>query len=198
MHRGAHYRLPRSAFEPLRLRAYLQCGVISDEYLPIDSVLYYHAMRDEYGDQDVTVSGEEHPVRNAAVSLPLLRHEEHGPHWYYAASFARWSQPVANDMSHWNKRVALEHSDLIDFGSRKPRFDVASGRYKSYHMPIFYRHTLYVDWYVVGLRAWIEPILQFCTHLGKKTSQGFGSVARWEVEPWHADWSVRDDAGLLL
>ena len=44
-------------FNPLKITAYLQCAVVTDETLPIDGVLYYYAMRQEYGVQDATIPG---------------------------------------------------------------------------------------------------------------------------------------------
>lgn len=190
--------MPRSAFEPLRLRAWLQTPVIADEYLPIDAVLYYHAMREQYGEQTATYSGAEHPDAVTGVQLHLARCNEDKPDWYYAASFARWSEPQAAGQDWWNKRADLSLVDLVDWRGRKARLEIASGPYKGYHMPLFYRHALYVDWYVVGLRGWIEQLLAFTTHLGKKTSQGWGSVLRWEVESQPEDWSVRGPHGELM
>ena len=40
-------------FKKLRIRAYLQTPVISDQYLPLDSILYYHLVRREVGEKRV-------------------------------------------------------------------------------------------------------------------------------------------------
>lgn len=76
--------------------------------------------------------------------------------------------------------------------------DVASGRYKGYHMPVYYRHAQAVDWYVVGHRESISALLWHATALGKKTAQGWGAVTRWEVEPAVEDWSVHGPSGRLM
>ena len=41
-------------FKNLRIRAYLKTGVISDQYLPLDGVLYYHLVRREMGEETIT------------------------------------------------------------------------------------------------------------------------------------------------
>ena len=192
-------RRPRSEMEPRRVRAWLQCGVISDRVLPLESVLYYHAMREQYGEQFVTYSGSDHEQRNPGVSLPIARCDEHGPRWYYAASFAQWGGGgIAIGADHWNCRFDLSLVDLVDWKGKKARVEVASGPMKSYHMPIYYMHALFIDWYLFAHRVSVERLLPFVTHLGKKASQGWGAVVRWEVERWSEDWSVRGEAGRLM
>ncbi len=196
---GTHHRIPRSEMEPLRITAWLQTPVVtSDTFLPFDGALYYTAMRERYGAQLFTEPGQDHSIRVPAVSLPLMRHHEEGPMWFYAASFARWPAEVADGGSHWNKRFSTARSHLVDFGNRRGTVNTGSAQFKAYHMPVFYRHALSVSWYVVGHRDSIERLLPFLTHLGKKCSQGWGAVLRWEVEPWPEDWSIRDSDGRLM
>lgn len=194
-----YHRLPRSAFRPLRITAWLQCGVITDGTLPIDSVLYYQAHREAFGARVATTPGASDKMYElSSEALPLARCEEHTPQWYYAASFAQWPDAIAEGSDHWNKRLDVGLSDLIDFGKRKARVDTSSSAYKAYHMPVFYRHALAVRWYVMGEPGRIRELLSVCTHLGKKVSQGWGAVLRWEVEEWPEDWSVRGPSGELM
>jgi CRISPR type IV-associated protein Csf3 len=191
-------RKPKSAYLPLRITAYLQCGVISDAALPIDGVLYAVLRRKVFGERALTEPGATIAQNNIGVTMPLGRVNEHCREWYYAASWAQWNGTVAYGSTHWNKYLDVELSDLIDFGSRKARLEMASGRYKCYHMPVYYRHALSVSWYVRGLKDEIEELLPFITHLGKKTSQGFGAVHRWTIEPVEHDWSIYDGNGRLM
>ena len=196
--RHEHHRLPRSAFEPLRITAVLQSPAICDETLPIDAIIYFTAMRERYGEQVVTYSGGNHPNAVAGVQLPLARVEEEGPMWFYAASFAQWGSGMTEGQDHWNRRFDISTVDLVDWKGKKARVDLASGPYKSYHMPVYYRHALSVSWYVFGHRASIERLLAFTSNLGKKVSQGWGAVLRWEVERIAEDWSVRGAGGRLM
>jgi CRISPR type IV-associated protein Csf3 len=91
---------------------------------------------------------------------------------------------------YWNKRFDSRYADLVDFGGRRGKVIIEKGPYKAYHMPIFYRAALWVEWYCVGDKAAIEYLLSTVTHIGKKTSQGWGRVIRWEIESWPEDWSV--------
>jgi hypothetical protein len=196
--RDARYgRLPRDRFQPLRITAWLQSPIITDGTLPIDAVLYFVAHRATCPEQVMTISGALREGRSGA-SLPLARKEEHGPGWYYAASFAEWPESLAEGSDHWNCRIDESLCYLIDFRGRRGKIDIASAAYKSYHMPVYYRHALFARWYVVGEPVAIRNLLRFAPALGKKTSQGWGSVLRWEVETWQEDWSVRREDGKLM
>jgi CRISPR type IV-associated protein Csf3 len=176
---------------PLRITAKLRTPVLSDATLPLDGILLYQAMRETYGPQDVTVSGALLDV--PLVDLPLDRRGI-GEHWYYACSFVHWHGTVTEGTDHWNKRFDNQHSGLVDFKNRRGKVLVEAGRYKSYHMPVFYRHALFVSWYAVGDADRIAALLRTMLFIGKKTSQGWGRV-EWLIEPWHADWSEYDDGG---
>src|SRR5690606_12475999 len=94
------------------------------------------------------------------------------------------------------KKIDIKYAGLIDRKHKK--IETARGRYKPYHLNVYYRHSLYVDWFCVGNKEDIERLLRFCTHLGKKTAQGWGSVLRWEVIEWPEDWSIRGQNGKLM
>lgn len=198
---NAHrYQRPRkSAYAPLQIRAWLRSPVVSDASLPIDGVIYAMKHRQMLGAETLTISGA--PVHAQAFSgctLPLMRVNEHGPQWFYAASFAQWPDVIVEGKDHWNCRLDTKHLDLVDFGKLKARVDIGAGAYKSHHMPIFYRHALHVDWYVMGIESELAELLIHCTHLGKKTSQGWGRVAQWEINRQTEDWSVLGPGGRLM
>lgn len=206
-------------YAPIKATAWLQCGVISDSALPIDAILYYQAHRDAYGAQVLTLSGDTGGGANHApmliqrVGLPyqgfryadgmslaagverIVRTRETA--WYYAASFAQWSDNVEG-IDHWNKRFDASLADLVDFGGKRGRVIVEAGAYKAYHMPVFYRVTRTITWYLVGDIDWVREMLSTATHIGKKPAQGWGQVHRWDVQPWHADWSVYGAHGQLM
>jgi hypothetical protein len=186
-------------YENLKVTAHLQCGVVTDETLPLDSILYYYAMRDAFGPQELTVPGGHlKDVVPLQVKSPFKVINPGTPQWFNAASFAQWSTPCVEGDDHWNKRFDQSQAHLIDFKGRRGRVIIEQSRYKSYHMPVYYRHALSVSWYVVADAERIRALLRFVTHIGKKPAQGWGAVLRWEVEPWRADWSVKDGDGRLM
>lgn len=210
-----------NVFEPLRITAWLQCGVVTDATLPIDSIIYYQVYRDAYGHQDMTLPGGDSsgigeaymPFARRNLPYDGFRYVDGAPlwrgcgdelkitvkeqPWYYAASFAQWG-PHIDGTDHWNKRFDASLADLIDFGSKRGKVIVEQGAYKAYHMPVFYRHALTITWYVVGDGDVIERLLRQTTHIGKKYAQGWGAVLRWQVDSWEHDWSVWGPDGQLM
>lgn len=210
-----------NSYQPIKITAYLRCGVITDAYLPIDGVLYYQAYRDAYGPETLTLPGDS---MSGVGEVPILLQRRNLPYdgfhyadgaplwqgqhehrvktsetpWYYAASFAQWNGTVAEGTDHWNKRFDMSLAHLVDFQGKRGKVIVEQGEFKAYHMPIHYRHALSVSWYVVGDITWVREMLSTVTHLGKKTSQGWGAVGRWEIEPFAHDWSVYGPNGRLM
>jgi CRISPR type IV-associated protein Csf3 len=182
-------------YETLKVTAYLQTAVIGDHALPFDAILFYLAMHDEYGAEEVTLPMRDIGVRS--VELCLDRRGD-GEWWYYAASWAQWPQATAKFTDHWHKRLDTSLVHLINWRGKKARIDVQSGSYKAYRMPVFARHALHIDWYVVGDKAEIERLLHFATHIGKKTAQGWGAVLKWNVESISEDYSVSGPNGELM
>lgn len=179
--------------KPLRIRAYLQTGVISDQFLPLDGVMYYHAVRERMGAEVITVPGQS-TVREAQhIKLPFMK-LGHNDMWYYACSFAQWPEHTTESSTFYVKKLDIKYVGLLN---EQKKIDQSRGRFKAYHLNIFYRHSHYVDWYCVGDKEAIEMLLRFCTHIGKKTAQGWGSVLRWEVSEWPEDWSVRMNGKLV-
>lgn len=179
----------RHSMEPLKVTAHLRTGVISDQWLPLDAILLYQANRETLGPEVATLPGGiDIPGMNA---LPLGIIHPGRKLWYYACSWAR-PQPwwVAEGRDHWNKRFDQGFAHLVDFKGRRGKVIIEQGQYRAYHMPVFYRVADRVRWYCVGDKIEIEALLSTVTHLGKKRSQGWGRVIRWEVESWTEDWSV--------
>jgi hypothetical protein len=179
---------------PLRVRAWLRTGVVADKYLPLDGVLLYQAHRDKDGPQVATIPGNY--SCQGVSTLPLAIEHPGRRNWYYRCSWAQWSQDVEG-RDHWNKRFDTSFASLVDFGGRRGKIIIEQGKYKAYHMPVFYRAALWVEWYCVGDRAEIEHLLSTVTHIGKKGTQGWGRALRWEIEPIADDWSVWRDGRLM-
>jgi hypothetical protein len=184
----------RYDLEPLRIRAWLRTGVIADRWLPLDGVLLYQAHRDMMGPQVVTIPGDY--SCQGASTLPLAIEHPGRRNWYYRCSWAQWSHQVEGT-DHWNKRFDSSLADLVDFRGRRGKVIVGEGQFKAYHMPVFYRAALWIEWYCIGDRTEIESLLCTLTHLGKKGVQGWGRVIRWEIEPCMEDWSVWREGKLM-
>jgi len=185
-----------SAFKQLRIRAYLQTGVISDQFLPLDGILYYHLVRREMGEQVITKPGESNIRESAGIQLPIKKAGPQGDAWFYHISFAQWPENTIEDKTFFVKRFDLNHSSMLSDKIKK--VEISRGSYKAYHINIYYRHAEYVEWYCIGIPEKINELLKFCTHLGKKTAQGWGSVKEWEVIEWPEDWAIRGPGEKLM
>jgi len=181
--------------EPLRIVAHFRTNPVCDQWLPLDGILLYQANREALGPELAALPGGQDVQGASTLPLAIVHPGRHN--WYYACS---WAQPqpwwVAEEIRHWNKRFDTQYSDMVDFEGRRGKVIIEQGRYKAYHMPMFARATLQVEWYCVGDKVEIERLLSLVTHLGKKRSQGFGRVWRWDVEPWSEDWSIWRDGHL--
>lgn len=174
--------------EPLRIRAYMQDGRVAggDPALPLDSMLAFASVVRDYGDRyfnDLTNKVAIQP------GLPLDRRGQ-GQDWYWACSINQ-SQPVAEYVVHWHKRFDDEHIAYLAPSAKK--VETGSGRYRGYRMPMPILLFDYLEWFAVGDAARVRDLCRLLTHVGKKSSQGFGPVAEWEVIPWSEDWSCWRD-----
>jgi CRISPR type IV-associated protein Csf3 len=190
------------SFQPLRITARLQAPVICDDRLPLDGVLFYFAMRGRYGFEVSTVPlnaviGDDADKRKLVPFALYYRNVGGVNYWLYRCSFACWVGTVAEGRDYWAKRFDVKQSQIVDFGGRRGKVITKSGKYKGYRMPVFTRHALAVRWYAVGDKREVERLLNFCTHLGKKSSQGYGAVLDWQVESWQDDWSIESPRGLM-
>ena len=178
----------------LRVTARLRNSVVCDRWLPLDGILLYQVCREQFGPQVITTPGG---IAPPDVELPLAVIHVGEPHWYYACS---WAQPQpwwrTEGQDHWNKRFDNSLASLIDFNDKRGKVTIEQGRYKAYHMPIFYYAADRIEWYCVGDGSRIRELLSTMTHIGKKPAQGWGRVASWSVESWHSDWSVWRDGKL--
>lgn len=186
-----------SPIRQVRIRAYMQSPVVCDPFLPLDGVMYYHATRDMMGAQVMSTPGRSAVAEAKGVVLPFIKLNRDNDAWFYACSFAQWPEHTREDESFYVKRFDQHLSDLVDT-SKRGKVELRKGRYKNYHNSLYMRVALYVDWYGIGDPGRIEDLLRFCSHIGKKTSQGYGSVLRWEVMEWPEDWSVRGPGGKLM
>jgi hypothetical protein len=182
-------------FEPLRVTARFRGNVVCDEWLPLDGILWFQAHRLALGPQQATLPGGNPGARRKGVHMPLKIIGHGTPDWHFACS---WAQPqpwwVEEGTDHWNKRFDSRFVDLMDFGRRRGKVITEQGKYRAYHMPLFYRTARRVHWYCVGDKVELKALLSMVTHIGKKPAQGWGRVV-WTVESWHSDWSVwRDGA----
>lgn len=183
-------------FKQLRIRAYLSSGVISDQYLPLDGILYYHLVRQKMGREEITKPGESNVREGASITLPIKKGGAKDHTWYYNCSFAQFPKNTVEASSFKVKTGDwIRHSRYLKSGKK---IDIQRGKYKNAHIKLYYRHCTHIDWYCVGNPVDIAKLLQFCTHIGKNSGDGWGEVLKWEIIDWPENWSIKNDKGELM
>lgn len=186
-------------FTPLRVRAYLQTPVVSDKHLPLDAIMYNQAVREVLGPKTISKPRESTVREGAKVVLPILKRNQNEPEWYYACSFAVWPDHTVHDKQDYAKRFRSHEAEkYVDFGNRRGRVDTTRGAQKNYFIKEYTRNAEYVEWYLRGNKDAVEKLLFFCTHIGKKSAQGCGSVMDWTVQETDRDWYKNNDQGRLM
>lgn len=181
-------------FNTLQIRAYLQTPIISDKYLPLDGIVYNQFVRDMFGPKGITLPRQSLIPEYSQKDLPFQKRNMNEDEWYYACSFAMWPEGVQMETMNFAKRFPVERAlEYAEFKGSKSRVDTKRGFYKNYFFKVYTINTPYVDWYCRANKEALEPLLSFCTHIGKKSSQGAGSVLKWEVLETDKDWYKEDE-----
>lgn len=169
----------------LKIRAYLQTQIVSDRFLPLDSILHAILCRQKHKTQILTES----KAQSVEELLPIKIAEQGESYWYYHASFAIWSDDMREGETYKTKRSDFQNNLLFVKDNKK--IETAKGQFKDYMIAINYRFASYVEWHIVATDTEkIIKLLQFCTALGKEISNGFGQVLKWEITEMESDFSI--------
>jgi CRISPR type IV-associated protein Csf3 len=172
---------------PMRIRAHLLDGRVAgtEPYFPLDSILAAEWIRRNHPGQFYNPPPP--GVKEGWIESPLP-FERRGDPWYYACSFNQ-AEPLTEYVAYWHRRFDDQLERYIDFQGRRGKISEQSGRYKAYRMPLNILILPCLEWYAVGDLEAVRELCQDIAAIGKKVSQGYGIVDRWEIEPWPEDWS---------
>ncbi len=82
---------------------------------------------------------------------------------------------------------------------RSFRWSSSEGQLKDYDLQLPFRDIRNcIVWFAVGDRTAVEALLKTCTHIGKKSSIGYGLVTNWAVEEVTFDYSTWGPDGELM
>jgi len=173
----------------LRIRAYLQDGRVAgtDPWFPLDGILQYAFVR-KHDHKILYTSAVGLQPETLSFDLPLVKRNAESDDWYWACSF-NTTRPVYEYAVHWHKCFDDHLVRFIDFQGKRAKISRASGRYRAYRMPLYLLLFDFLEWFAVGLREEVEDLCKYITHIGKKTSQGFGAIDHWEITEIPEDWS---------
>lgn len=109
---------------------------------------------------------------------------------------------AASDSAHYYTSAFPTHRVASLNEGERTKIMQSGGRFKSFRLPLRVRHVDRIVWFAV-LREKpqrLRYLLRRVDYLGKKTSQGFGRVSEWIVEPFEHDfsWYAETERGPLL
>lgn len=97
----------------------------------------------------------------------------------------------------WNKRWESKYDNYVDLG-KKGKVDIGAGPFKNYHMPLIVHSYKTIHFYVRGNMEEIKRLLEKYIHfIGKKSSQGYGEINKYEFKEIEADYSIVKDKKLM-
>lgn len=184
--------------QPMRVRAYLLDGRIAgtEPFFPLDSILAAEWIRRQLPDKFYNPPPPGSKQGWIESDLPLERRGQ-GDKWYYACSFNQ-TRPLREYTHYWHRRFDDVYERHIDLKGHRGKVKETRGQYKAYRTALNIMLLPCLEWYAVGD---IEAVRELCseiTAVGKKQSQGFGLVERWEIMPWPQDWSEVGPNGRLM
>lgn len=171
--------------QPLRIRAYLLDGRVAgaERWFPLDSILASAWMHRHHPGLCYQ------PIQGALIEADLpFERRGNGDSWYWACSF-NTAVPLTEYITYWHRRFDNAYEKHIDFKGRRGKVGESSGQYKSYRQPLNVLLLPYLEWYAVGEIKAVRELCNEIVSIGKKPSQGYGMVERWEITPWSEDFS---------
>ncbi len=170
----------------LKITANLLDGriITNDGYLPFDGILSRAIIMKERPE----LIGQ--PLDKfsdfVSIPLPIKKIKEETEDWFYACSYALFKK-LGEDRMFFNKRYdEVLAEKFVDFGKKKGVVDTSRGKYKNYRCTLNIILTDKITWYCLPnsekSKSEIEELCGFIKNIGKKPSQGFGIVKKWEVE----------------
>lgn len=170
----AHMRTPIAAIDPIVLDSIILAAIAKEELAD-----EYYSGTNEYWDKDKIKS----------VLGPILD-KKYG---VYCTSAATGSH--REHVGKWTKRWDSVNDDIVNLGNKnKPRINIASGAFKNYHIPVVLKSYTKAVFYVRGDMAEVGRLLaENITYIGKKGSQGYGLINKWELFKIEEDHSLIKD-----
>lgn len=163
-------------FEQMKVTFEMRSPVVTTDYIFLDGLVSSAVFKD-----CVRAHYDMPENRNELIYIPLPLKQHGFDEPFYAASIG-CADKIVEGVDHWRKRTEIE--------SRK-KIQVGSGQYKMYDMPM---PTMWAESWIFYANGDINEVRRLLTKhisaIGKKCSQGFGSIKHITIEPSERDWSV--------
>lgn len=181
-------------FKNFKVVAHMRTPIATIEPIILDSIISAAKVKEILGEEFYSgknVAGTEEQIR--AMLDPILDRK----YGVYCTSIGIGEHKES--VTSWSKRWDDKNDDIVEFnGKGKERVDIGSGFYKNYHMPVVIQSYKTITFYVRGDMEEVKRLLEnYIFYLGKKGSQGFGQVGKWEFKEIEEDWSIWKDGKLM-
>lgn len=134
------------------------------------------------------------------IPTPIVRRRVEGFPWPIPLCSSPIFRVSIDTHEHYARRFDVE-PELIASAARRVYY-TTMGEHKSHRLPLRVRAVDRVVWFCCaadarGVKEIRGLLRKQVTHLGKKTSQGFGRVDQWEIGDWPMDvsWFATLDGG---
>lgn len=166
--------------KPLIVKAYLSSGFVSKfPWSPsLDGILAYQYRLNELGIEKFIETKPHLNLQEAVFDLPIEAEHYQGD-WWYQCSMPIYHQITTANRYYHRRFNAQEAEDYMH--DKKTKIETTKGEYKNARLIANQRITDCVEWYCIGNKDDIENLLQHITHIGARTSAGFGQVQEWQV-----------------
>jgi hypothetical protein len=112
------------------------------------------------------------------IAIPATRSLVDGlPVWHASSLHAQ--EPIDPELVRYRKRPPEE--DLITW-SEPAKLRLKQGRFRAYDLPVVVQPLSLIVGHVHGSESGVRSLLSEVRHVGKKRSQGYGRVLRWQVD----------------
>lgn len=169
--------------ENLQITVQLNSGIaVTDKWSPnLDALLYFLCL-DERGLANPNANAKKYikadiPLDKVVINDKVL----------YKVSSPIY-QVKNEEIIRYRKRWDNQDKHL-NWGKKKAKVDTSQGQFKNWDLPLKIIETNRIDWYCVGDKLEIDRLLNNCSHLGKKRSQGKGQILNWKITTINKDRS---------
>jgi CRISPR type IV-associated protein Csf3 len=177
--RGQYRRLRKREWTPMRIEARLRAPVVFIDPIAFDGILSTAVVKDIMGAEFYDGQGGDR-THAGVVPLPLgIKCDREI--WFWRASYGLLGISCEPGVCRWKKRWDDDHHRIVDFKGKRERVSRKVGKYKAYDMPLIFYPVPSLVFYAVGDLRETTRLLGYVTHLGKKSSQGFGEVREWRI-----------------
>lgn len=174
-------------FKNFKVIAHLGSPLCAIDNIILDSIISAAMFKDSLKDDYYSSSNKYGTKEQVDNMLSLILDKQYG---VYCTSYG-----FGNDretISSWSKRFDVKNDDLIKFTRKaKHRVDLGAGYFKNYHIPVVLKSVKTLTFYVRGDMERIKYLLEnYIFYIGKKPSQGYGEIVRWEFKEIEENISV--------